>query len=227
MSQPPAVTFPLFGALSTEDSAALTPLLKPRRYEAGRVVAQRGDRAEEVFLVTSGQLRISVCSADGRELAFRVANAGDMVGEIGVLDDSVRSADVTALRATDVLVLARADLRRLLNSRPAMASGVIRFLCSRLRDTSEQLEALALRRVEARLAGFLRRLIYAPGPANREAELTLTVSQGEIAALIGASRPKVNAAFGALEQQGAIQRQGNKLLCRMALLSEIAEAPDG
>ena len=227
MSQPPAVTFPLFGALSPEDSAALTPLLKRRRYEAGRVIAQRGDRAEEVFLVTSGQLRISVCSADGRELAFRVANAGDMVGEIGVLDDSERSADVTALRATDVLVLARADLRRLLNSRPAMAFGVIRFLCRRLRDTSEQLEALALRRIEARLAGFLRRLIYTPGPANGEAELTLTISQGEIAALIGASRPKVNAAFGALEQQGAIQRQGNKLLCRMALLSEIAEAQDG
>lgn len=226
MPQPPAVTFPLFGALSTEDRAALTPLLKPRRYDAGRVVAQRGDRAEEVFLVTSGQLRISVCSADGRELAFRVANAGDMVGEIGVLDDSVRSADVTALKATEVLVLARADLRRLLNSRPAMAFGVIRFLCGRLRDTSEQLEALALRRIEARLAGFLRRLIYTPGPANGEAELTLSISQSEIAALIGASRPKVNAAFGTLEQQGAIQRHGNKLLCRMALLSEIAEAQD-
>ncbi len=226
MSQPPVAAFPLFGPLSEDDSAALTPLLRPRRYEAGRVVAQRGDRAEEVFLVTSGQLRISVCSADGRELAFRVANTGEMVGEIGVLDDSVRSADVTALRITDVLVLARADLRRLLTNRPTMALGVIRFLCARLRDTSEQLEALALRRIEARLAGFLRRLVYAPGPARPEAELTLTISQSEIAGLIGASRPKVNAAFGALEQQGAIRRDGKKLLCRMALLSEIAEAQD-
>src|ERR1700733_10687829 len=135
MSQPTAtasLTFALFGSLSAEDNAALAPLLRPRRYEAGRVIFQRGDPAEEVFLVTTGQLRISVCSADGRELAFRVANRGDMVGEIGVLDDRVRSADATTLRESEVLVLSRANLWRLLSSRPAMATGVIRFLCGRL-----------------------------------------------------------------------------------------------
>src|ERR1700722_13300605 len=108
MSQPTAtasLTFALFGSPSAEDNAALAPPLRPRRYEAGQVIFQRGDPAEEVFLVTTGQLRISVCSADGRELAFRVANRGDMVGEIGVLDESGRTADVTALRTSDVLVL--------------------------------------------------------------------------------------------------------------------------
>src|SRR5271165_3408754 len=83
MSQRPAahaLTFPLFGPLDAADSAALTPLLRPRRYEAGRLVFQRGDAAEEVFLVVAGQLRVSVCSVDGRELAFRIALPGDIVG---------------------------------------------------------------------------------------------------------------------------------------------------
>ena len=152
MPQSPTLTppaFPLFGPLSAEDHVALAPLLRPRRYEAGRLVFQRGDLAEEVFLMTAGQLRVSVCSADGRELAFRVALPGDMVGEIGVLDGSVRSADATTLLASDVLVLGRGDLWRLLTSRPGMAKGAIHFLCGRLRDTSEQLEALALQRIEA------------------------------------------------------------------------------
>jgi CRP/FNR family cyclic AMP-dependent transcriptional regulator len=226
MSQPAAtasLTFPLFGPLSAEDSAALSPLLRPRRYEAGQVIMQRGDPAEEAFLVTAGQLRVSVCSADGRELAFRVATRGDMVGEIGVLDDSARTADVTALRTSDVLVLTRADLRRLLTSRSAMAMGAIRFLCGRLRDTSEQLEALALQRVEARLAGFLLRLVTAAGPVRDQAELTLGISQSEIGALIGASRPKVNGAFSALEEQGAIRRDGKKLHCRIDILGRIVE----
>jgi CRP/FNR family cyclic AMP-dependent transcriptional regulator len=227
MSQPPAntvPTFPLFGPLSADDRAALAPLLRPRRYQAGHVMFQRGDKAEEVFLLTGGQLRISVCSADGRELAFRVANPGDMVGEIGALDDSIRTADVTALRTADVLVLRRAHVRQLLTSRPAMAMGAIRFLCGRLRETSEQLEALALRRVEARLAGFLLRLVRSAGPVGAEAELTLGISQGEIASLIGSSRPKVNVAFSALEEQGAIRRNGKKLICHMTILGEIAEA---
>ena len=48
----------------------------------------------------------------------------------------------------------------------------------------------------------------------------------ETVELIGASRPKVNAAFGVLVQHRAIRRQGKKLLCRMTILGEIAEAPD-
>lgn len=186
---------------------------------------QRGDPAEEAFLITAGQLRISVCSADGRELAFRVAGPGDTVGEIAVLDESRRSADVTALRPTDVLVLSRADLRRLLARRPELAMGVIRFLCARLRDTSEQLEALALQRIEARLASFLLRLLNTPNPTSPEVELTIGISQGEIAGLIGASRPKVNQAFTALEDQGALRRHGKTLFCHVALLAEIAGAP--
>ncbi len=221
-----ASIFPLFGPLDAIDSAALAPLLRRRRFEIGRVVFQRADPAEEVLLVIAGQLRISVCFADGRELAFRVAGPGDTVGEIGVLDGRRRSADVIALRATEVLALARADVKRLLISRPAMAMGVINFLCGRLRDTSEQLEAMALQRVEARLARFLLRLVDSSGSLIRtETEITLGISQSEIAGLIGASRPKVNLAFSALEERGAIRRAGKKLVCRLGTLSEIAEAP--
>jgi CRP/FNR family cyclic AMP-dependent transcriptional regulator len=104
-----------------------------------------------------------------------------------------------------------------------MAIGVNRFLCGRLRETSEQLEARALQRVEGRLARFLLRLSNFTGSAHAEVEITLGVSQSEIAALIGASRPKVNLAFTVLEEQGAIQRSGKRLVCRLAALSEIAE----
>ena len=227
MSRRPAayeLTFPLFGPLDAADSAALTPLLRPRRYEAGRLVFQRGDPAEEVFLVVAGQLRVSVCSVDGRELAFRIAVPGDIVGEIGALDEGRRSADVTALRDSEVLALARPDLLRLLATRPTMAIGVSRFLCGRLRETTEQLEAQALQRVERRLARFLLRLLDFTAPVHTEVELTLAVSQSEIAALIGASRPKVNLAFSALEEQGAIRRAGKRLVCRPDSLSEIAES---
>lgn len=227
MHQQPAnreLNFPLFGPLDAADSAALAPLLHLRRYEAGRVVFQRGDAADEVFQIRSGQLRISVCSLDGRELAFRIAGPGAIVGEIGVIDGGRRSADVTAARASEVLTLARDDLLRLIASRPTMAIGMSRFLCSRLRETSEQLEAQALYCVEARLAHFLLRELNLTGAAKGQMELTLCVSQSEIAALIGASRPKVNVAFSALEERGAIRRRGKMLVCRLDALNEIADA---
>ncbi len=216
----------LFGPMGAADSAALAPLLRPRRYPSGRVIFQRDDPAEDVLLVISGQLRVSVCSAEGRELAFRVAGPGETVGEIGVLDDRRRSADVTALCACEALALARADVLRLLASHPAMAMGVIRFLCRRLRETSEQLEMLALQKVEARLARLLLRLLAAAGPVRPQMQLTLQLTQSEIAALIGASRPKVSGAFGALESRGAIRREGKNLICALRELREIAETID-
>lgn len=215
--------FPLFGDLAAGDLAAVRALLRRRQFKAGALVFQRGDPADDVYLIVSGQLRISVGSADGRELAFRVVGPGEMVGELGVLDGSRRSADLTALRDSVLLGLGRSALQKLLETRPAIASGVIRFLCNRLRDTSEQLEALALQRIEVRLARLLLRLAHATAPVRGEVELTLDLSQSEIAALIGASRPKVNVAFGELEGRGAIRRAGRKLHCRVAVLEELAE----
>jgi CRP/FNR family transcriptional regulator, cyclic AMP receptor protein len=187
------------------------------------VVFQRGDPADDVYLTVSGQLRISVGSADGRELAFHIVGPGEMVGELGVLDGSRRSADLTALRDSVLLGLGRSALQNLLATRPVMAAGVIRFLCGRLRETSEQLEALALQRIEVRLARLLLRLAHTTAPVQGEVELSLDMSQSEIAALIGASRPKVNLAFGELEARGAIRRVGRKLHCRIVALGELAE----
>jgi CRP-like cAMP-binding protein len=122
-----------------------------------------------------------------------------------------------------LLGLGRSALQNLLATRPGMAAGVIRFLCGRLRETSEQLEALALQRIEVRLARLLLRLTHTTAPVQGEVELSLDMSQSEIAALIGASRPKVNLAFGELEARGAIRRVGRKLHCRIGALGDLAE----
>jgi len=223
-SAPPHLTFPLFGELDPPDLAALQASLRRRVFDAGATVCQRGDAADEVYLVQSGQLRISVGSMEGREVAFRVVGPGEMVGELGVLDGGHRSADLTTLRSTVLLALSRSALQNLMASRPKMAANVIRFLCRRLRETSEQLETLALQRVETRLARFLLHRMDAP--TRDQVELTLDLSQGEIATLIGASRPKVNIAFSVLEERGAIRRNGRKVFCRRVVLEELAEVAD-
>jgi CRP/FNR family transcriptional regulator, cyclic AMP receptor protein len=214
------LVFPLLDGLAAEDAAAVWPLLHRRTVQAGTTVFHRGDAADAVYLVVSGQFRVSVTSAGGQELSFRIIGPGGMVGEIGVLEGTPRSADLTALQSGELLTLGRGALHSLLQTRTAIAGQIIRFLCRRLRETSEQLEALALARIEVRLARLLLR------EADGGSTLTLGVSQSEIAALLGASRPKVNGAFAELERQGAIRRDGRTLHCDLGMLSEIAELPD-
>jgi CRP-like cAMP-binding protein len=122
-----------------------------------------------------------------------------------------------------VLVIGQASLFRLMKERPAISRDLVQFLCQRLRNTTDQLESIALYRIEARLARFLLALSGQTLSRSSTVEVTLTMSQGELAAVLGASRPKVNVALGNLAEMGAIRRRRNRLTCDIEKLQSIAE----
>ncbi|WP_210183235.1 Crp/Fnr family transcriptional regulator [Methylobrevis pamukkalensis] len=173
----------LFAGLDDPDIAAVAALARRRAWPAGTLLFQRGDAGREMILVTSGRVRLSLLSPEGRELTLRHAEAGSLFGEIAVLDGGPRSADATAAAETEGLVIAKADLDRLMAARPQIAAAVIRFLCGRLRETTEQFETVALYRLEARLARFLLGLAR-PQVAGADASsvrIDLPLTQSEIA----------------------------------------------
>ena len=101
------------------------------------------------------------------------------------------------------------------------------LLCRRLRDTTDQLEAIALYPIEVRLARFL--LVALQGRTASEGKrvpLDIGFSQSELAQLLAASRPKVNVALGMLEAEGAIRRTMDRLFCDPAILARIAQTPE-
>jgi CRP-like cAMP-binding protein len=160
-------------------------------------------------------------------LSFRHAIAGDILGEIAALDGGARTADAIALTPVTAYSLERSALHRLLSAHASLSTAMVVYLCQRLRDTSEQLEAIALHALEERLARFL---LIALGNrqalAGKRIPLELKFSQDELAKLLGATRPKVNAALGVLESAGAIRRTMDRLLCDPVRLAEIAETGD-
>jgi CRP-like cAMP-binding protein len=112
----------------------------------------------------------------------------------------------------------------LIETNPRVAQAAIGFLCQRLRETSEQSEAIALHPIEVRLARFfLSRCRYGEdsGSGNRSA-FDLGMSQSELALLVGASRQKVNAALAHLQEAGAVERTGDRLICNVAKLQRMA-----
>lgn len=214
---------PFFRALAAEDREALAGRMVRRRHEAREVLFQRGDAAEDLIVVVSGRLKVSVGTADGREFAFRAAERGETIGEIAVLDGGTRTADVTAAEPSEVLAVSRAAFLDLLDRRPGFARAVMAELCRRLRETSDQLESIALHRIETRLARFFLALARdrAPKPDGR-VEFSFLMPQGELALLLGASRPKVNGAIALLEADGAIVRKGSRLSVDPAALARLA-----
>ena len=217
----------LFGGMPAEELEACAAAFREMHFARGEMIFGRGDPGTHLYVVAEGRVRLAVATEEGRELSFRHAVAGDLFGEIAALDGSPRTADATALTEARVYRLDRNALRELCAARPGISDGVIACLCRRLRDTSIQLESIALHPMEVRLARFfLFALNNRDVPPGKRVPLDLGFSQGELAQLLGASRPKVNAALGVLENAGAITRTMDRFFCDPAKLSQVARQGD-
>lgn len=215
----------LFANLPADTMAKVAREMRPVSYTNGQQIFSRGDAGTELYLVLEGRVRLSIISLDGRELAFTHAGPGDIFGEIATLDGGARTADATAVAATKGLTLSRGQINTLVETSPPFAKAAIELLCRRLREGDQQIEVIALHRIEVRLARYLLSAVRQQHGAKppKNPAISLGISQGELALVLGASRPKVNAALMMLEDTGAITRQGDKYLCNLDELTTVGE----
>ena len=214
----------LFEGASEATLAALAAASTAMHWKVGEMLFQRGDEGSSVIGLATGRVKLSLVTRQGRELVLRHAEGGDFLGELAFLDPAPRSADATAQEATTGFILRRVDFDRLADRQLLVSKAAI-YLCQRLRDTTDQLESIALYGLSSRLARFfLLTLRQMNGddlpPAPR---LRLPLTQSELAAILGASRPKVNRAIAELELAGAIKRTGDVLECDPDLLETFAD----
>jgi CRP-like cAMP-binding protein len=215
----------LFGSLDEADRTAIVGRMRRVQFEPDQMIFSRGDPGKEIYLVLKGRIRLSVLSSDGRELSLDHAAAGGIFGEIATLDGGERTAGATAISKVDAMVLPQKAMVELIETNPHVAMATIRFLCTRLRDTDHRLEAIALHRIEVRLARLMLSALKlkSPDAEGDGVPLDLGMSQGELALLIGASRPKVNVALTMLEDMGAIKRAKSGFTCDLEVLESIAD----
>ena len=215
----------LFGALTEADRATIAGRMRRAAFAPDQMIFSRGDPGRDIYLVVEGRIRLSILSSDGRELSFAHAGPGSIFGEIATLDGGERTAGATAITRVEAMTLPQRALLDLIESNAKLATAAIRFLCSRLRETDQRLEAIALHRIEVRLARLILSALKPQSAAakGQKLPLDLGMSQGELALLIGASRPKVNIALMMLEEMGAITRTGATLSCDVGVLESIAD----
>lgn len=215
----------LFAGLDDASCEAIAKEMREVSFAPGQVIFARGDEGKDVYLVSDGRVRLSVLTAEGRELSFAHAEKGSLFGEIAMIDGGLRTADATAASKVTAHSLSRAAFKRVIEAHPSVGQAMLHFLCRRLREADQQLEAIALCPIEVRLARFFLAAVRAKvgeEPEDDEVEIPFTMSQSELALLIGASRPKVNTALSVLEGNGAIKRSGRAIRCSVFELEDIA-----
>jgi CRP/FNR family cyclic AMP-dependent transcriptional regulator len=184
-----------------------------RRFKAGSTLTHGGSLGAEVLLLLRGRVKISIDTADGRELVLQFCGPGELIGELAVIDDEARSATAEALEPVEALALSAADFLALVEQRPSFALALLRSVVRRFQDADrrriEFCSAQTLGRVAARLVELLDRH---GEPAEDGTAITLPISQEELAAWTGSSREAVAKALHTLRELGAIRTERRRIV---------------
>ncbi len=178
-----------FSDMSDELLREIAALSSQRKYQAGELVFARDTPGDYLYGVIAGSIRVTTMARDGRELALNTMHAGDVIGEIAVLDGGVRTASGHALEPTTVFLVPREQFSALMLRQPSIALHMIRLLCERVRRTSRQVEEASFLSLKERLARQLSKLVEDQGG---ELPCTIKISQSELASFLNASRQAVN-----------------------------------
>jgi CRP-like cAMP-binding protein len=193
----------LFAKLGDGEIAELLGRTRVVGYAAGDEIFAKGSPGESMMAILRGSVKISSPSPDGREVVFNTIEAGEIFGEIALLDGRDRSAAATAFADCDLLVLYRRDFLPFLQRRADVCIMLLEVLCQRLRNTTEQVEDVSFVTLGSRVAKALLRLVDLERSGVKPAVLRLT--QRELGNLVGGARESVNRQLQAWQKAGLIE----------------------
>ena len=214
----------LFGQLPPAVIEHLGAYMKRRRLRRGSVIFAKGEPGTGLMAVLAGAVKISVLSADGREIVLNIMREGDVFGEIALLDGHPRTADATAMTDCELFVIERRDFLPLMREEPEIALKIIEILCSKLRRTTQQAEEVMFLDLPSRLAKALLRLVDGDTAGMQERKVTIT--QKDLGNLIGMSRESTNKQLRIWEDKKWVRLERNAVVI-LAIDSLAAIAEDG
>jgi CRP/FNR family transcriptional regulator, cyclic AMP receptor protein len=206
---------PLLAQLRDSDLETLLRILRKRKYPRNGVILFAHEPCDGFYILLSGQVKVMLIAEDGREVILSLMRPGDFFGEKALLDDEPHKASVIAMEDSELLVLNRGDFQRCIQDMPGIAFGLLRNLCTRLRDADDKIGGLILLDVTGRVCHLLLQLADYGDGTNIPTPPTHQV----MAQMVGSSRETVSRTIGSLASQGLLEVKNSAitLLNREAL----------
>ncbi|CAN5713103.1 hypothetical protein BH11PSE8_BH11PSE8_04250 [soil metagenome] len=195
-----------FAGLSEPLHEAILGYARVRQVRAGTRIAQRGDIAASWIGVAGGAVRLGTALADGRDFTLDFIGPSQWFGDIALIDDKPLDLDVTAHVPSTLLIVSKADLRRLVDNFAELGDALLQLNCQRLRHMLRRFEELQTLTLAQRLARQIQRLMRQFGRATAcGLRIDLALSQADLAAMVGGSRQRVNRALRQMQARGIVQ----------------------
>ena len=203
---------PLFEALDDEQLEAIALVTITRSFDKDQVIILAEEEGDALFIISDGQVKVSIVSEDGREVILSLLGPGAVFGELSLLDGKPRSANVVATADTGLYMVRRSDFLQLVYKVPQIAVGLLSELASRLRKTDRKIEGLALLDATSRISETLLSLADEQGTKTDEGiQLESRPTHQQIANMSGTTRETVSRVLKRLENEGYVSCEGRTI----------------
>jgi CRP/FNR family transcriptional regulator, nitrogen oxide reductase regulator len=216
---------PMFAQLSAD---ALDEVLRETRavhHAKNSNVFEQGAEAQSFFVLLHGHVRATKTTPDGQQVVVRYVSPGEVFGVAMAIGLAQYPATATAVDDCVVLTWPSVVWARLVEKYPALATGTLQTVGSRLQDSQTRMVEMSTEQVERRVAHALLRLTQQAGRKTATGiEIDFPISRQDIAEMTGTTLHTVSRILSAWEQQGLIDGGRQRIVvCDPQKLSALAE----
>lgn len=212
---------PLFRDLSDAAFESVSRHCQFRSLARGDSVCSKGDPPNGLFVLIHGELQVFEVSRDGNEVGLNLLKGPVVFGELGVIDNAPRSADIVALTPAEVAVVPKQVLVQTFTQTPEAALAMFRHLTGMVRRLTQHQSVLAMPSATQRVCAMLVEwALRCPATGPLEFDLP---KQKDLASMVNTTRETVSRTLGLLIDQGVVhKRKGRLLVLRLDTLREMA-----
>lgn len=203
----------IFEELPERDLEKIASLGTRKVFSKGSIILMEDEVGSALFIIIDGKVKVSRLDETGKEVILSILGPGEVFGEMSLLDGLKRSATVSAIADTEVLIIYRDDFLNLLNNHPQIAISLLRELAMRLRKADMQIKSLSLKDAEGRIGCVLIMLADDLGKMYKGQVIVEGIpTQQELANMAGTSRETVSRVLTRFQKKGLIKIEGKTLI---------------
>jgi len=191
------------------DLEKLVEASETKVFPADATIFKKGEIATAMMVVVQGGVRISAPATAGDDVTFATIRAGEVFGEIALIDGYERSADAVSIEETELLIVNNSDFLPFLQGNTDLCIDLLKVLCNRIRQTNVILEDFSYIDLRQRLA---KRLMYMSGSdssGSSDGSISVRVSQQQLIVMMGVSKDAVEHELDTWIEAGVITREAD------------------
>ncbi|MGX4667866.1 Crp/Fnr family transcriptional regulator [Cerasibacillus sp. JNUCC 74] len=196
---------PIFNHLEKSQMDEIMKAVHSLTYKRGEIIYYAGDKAEWLYIVNTGKIRIYRLSESGKEQLVRMLQPGDFTGELAIFKDTVHEAYAEAMSPAKVCMISRTAMQNLLLKYPSISLKILEEFANRLEQSETQTTRFATEPVDTRLILFL---VENMDVHNQRVELPM--SYKDLASYLGTTPETVSRVLKELEMKGYIRKKSHK-----------------